>query len=347
MRINNFIIGRNSSPYVIAELSGNHNGSLQRALSLIDAAAEAGADAVKLQTYSADTMTIDCERPDFVIDEGLWSGYKLYDLYKEAATPLDWHKPLFERAAHRNLTIFSTPFDESGVEFLERLGAPAYKIASFEICDLPLIACAASTGKPLILSTGMASEDEVAEALETAISAGANGVALLHCVSSYPTDIKQINIRRLRSLYERFKVPVGLSDHTMGSLAAVTSVALGAVIIEKHFTLSRLDKGPDSAFSMEPDEFKRMCTEVKDAWSALGTGDLKHQGSDEKNLIFRRSLYFVKDLPKGHILKESDIRRIRPGYGIAPKYFDEIIGMKLSESVSFGTPVTWGKITHG
>lgn len=341
MEINKKTINRNSKPYIIAELSANHNGSLDKALKSLDIAKSCGVDAVKLQTYSADTMTINSEKPDFIVKGGLWDGFKLYDLYKWAQTPFEWHSSIFEHAKKIGLTIFSTPFDESAVDLLEDLGTPAYKIASFEIVDLPLIRYVAKKGKPMIISTGMASENEIQDAVETAKSSGCENLILLHCISSYPTPIEQSNLRQIPNLERRFNTLVGLSDHTMGTEASVAAVALGAVIIEKHFTLNRKDKGPDSEFSLEPDELRRLCIETENAWLALGKSGFDRQEAEEGNKIFRRSIYFVRDLEKGHTIQSSDIKRIRPGKGLAPKYFDEIIGKKLTKSVERGTPVSW------
>lgn len=339
--INGRTIGPQHRPFVIAELSANHNGSLERALATIDAAHGCGADAIKLQTYTADTITIDCDAPDFMVKGGLWDGYKLYDLYKWAQTPFEWHQTMFEHARRRGITVFSTPFDESAVDLLESLGAPAYKIASFEAVDLPLIRYVARTGKPMIVSTGMASEEEIAEAVATARDAGCKELALLHCISSYPAPIEQANLRQMPELARRFGTVPGLSDHTLGTTAAVTAVALGACLIEKHFTLSRADKGPDSEFSLEPDELRRLCTDTRDAWLALGTAGFARQPAEAGSKVFRRSVYFVRDLPVGAIIGPEDIRRIRPGMGLAPKHFDRIVGCRLKQAVTRGTATAW------
>ncbi len=343
LSIDNRTIGPDSPPYVIAELSANHNGSLNRALETIEAAKECGADAVKLQTYSADTMTIDCDSPDFVIKGGLWDGYRLYDLYKWAQTPFEWHQALFEHAKKCGITVFSTPFDESAVELLENLNAPAYKIASFEVLDLPLIRKVASTGKPIIMSTGMSSEQEIDEAASAAYQAGCKELILLHCISSYPTPLDQAHLRQIPALANRFGATVGLSDHTLGTTAAITAVALGACVIEKHFTLSRLDKGPDSEFSLEPSELKQLCQDVKAAWSALGSPAFSRSVVEEANKQFRRSIYYVKDLPAGAIVGPHDIRRIRPGMGLPPKHFDQIVGQRLNRAVKAGTATNWNQ----
>lgn len=332
-------IGYGYSPYIIAELSANHNGSLSRALESIQAAKDAGASAVKIQTYTADTITINSDRPEFIIKGGLWDGYKLYDLYKWAETPYEWHAEMFAFAASIGITIFSTPFDKTAVDLLESLNTPAYKIASFELIDIPLIRHVASTGKPMIMSTGMASEDEIDEAVQTARDSGCEDIVLLHCISSYPAPLSSANLSKLSLMRERFGVQVGLSDHTLGTTASVAAVALGATVIEKHFTLSRADKGPDCEFSLEPTELKQLCDEAYGAWSAIGTPTFQRAEEEKSSLIFRRSLYFVKDLPAGHIISESDVRSIRPGFGLAPKYVSRVCGRTLTASVSFGQPV--------
>jgi pseudaminic acid synthase len=334
-------IGPDHPPFIIAELSANHNGSLDRALETIDAAQKCGADAIKLQTYTPDTMTIDSDQPEFLIKGGLWDGYKLYDLYKWAHTPYEWHQAMFEHARNLGLTVFSTPFDETAVDLLESLHTPAYKVASFELLDLPLIRYMAKTGKPMIMSTGMASEAEIADAVSAAREAGCNDLVLLHCISSYPAPIEQANLRRISTIAERFDVVPGLSDHTLGTTAAVSSIALGACVIEKHFTLSRADGGPDSAFSLEPVEFKRLCTDARDAWHALGEGSFDKQSAEVANLVFRRSIYFVRDLPAGSLISESDIRRIRPGMGLPPKHFESLVGRRLRVDVTRGTATRW------
>lgn len=334
-------IGSDQPPYIIAELSANHNGSLERALQIIDAAHHAGADAIKLQTYTADTMTIDCDREDFMIEGGLWDGYKLYDLYRWAETPFEWHQVMFAHARKLGITVLSTPFDESAVDLLQQLDAPAYKIASFENTDLPLIRYVAETGKPMIMSTGMASEDEIAEAVDAARTAGCKELVLLHCISSYPAPIDQANLRQLSELGRRFDVVAGLSDHTLGTTASVSAIALGACVIEKHFTLSRADKGPDSEFSIEPDELKRLCQDAHDAWQALGRVGYDRQAAEAGSKVFRRSIYFVRDLPAGSVIGPEDIRRIRPGMGLAPKYFDDLLGKTLKVDVQRGTPTSW------
>ena len=339
--INGRKIGFEHPPYIIAELSANHNGDIQRALETIKSAYESGADAIKIQTYTADTMTINSDRPEFKITGGLWDGYTLYDLYKWAETPFEWHKEIFDYATSLGITIFSTPFDETAVDLLESLDTPAYKIASFEATDLPLIRYVAKTGKPMIMSTGMCSEQEIEEAVTAAQEAGCKNLILLHCISSYPAPMEQANLAQMPILAKRFNSLPGLSDHTLGTTVSVAAVALGACVIEKHFTLSREDKGPDSEFSIEPTELKRLCQDAYDAWSAIGKPSYARQQAEEGNKHFRRSIYFINDLPAGSIITEADIRRIRPGFGLAPKYFDEIVGRKLKVSVTHGTPTSW------
>lgn len=337
IRIGSLEVGSHCPPLIVAEVSANHNGSLDRALATITAAKQCGADAVKIQTYTADTMTIDCDLPDFVIKGGLWNGYKLYDLYKWAQTPYEWHKPLFEHAKKEGITLFSTPFDETAVDLLESLNAPAYKIASFELTDLPLIEYVAKTGKPIILSTGMASELEIQEAITAARDAGCKELVLLHCISSYPTPIEQAHLRQIPALAEKFKVPVGLSDHTLGTTASVAAVALGACVIEKHFTLSRADQGPDCEFSLEPEELKRLCEEVKAAWLALGSVGFGREAAEENSKVFRRSLYIVEDVKKGEKLIAKNLKRIRPGMGLAAKYINTALGKTVNKDIKKGT----------
>jgi len=340
-------IGPDHPPYIIAELSANHNGDIKRAFATIQAAKKCGANAIKIQTYTADTMTIDCNNPEFLIKGGLWDGYKLYDLYKWAETPYEWHKDLFEYAKKQNITIFSTPFDESAVDLLESLNSPAYKIASFELLDLPLLRYIASTGKPMIMSTGMASREEIEEAVTTVHDEGCTDLVLLHCISSYPAPIEKSNLKQIRELENTFNVLAGLSDHTLGTTIAITAVAMGACVIEKHFTLNRKDKGPDSDFSIEPDELSFLCKSAEEAWTALGKPGFKRPDDEEGNKMLRRSIYFVKDLPMGSLVTKADIRRIRPGLGLPPKYYDELIGKKLAIDVSKGTPTNWNQFSEG
>jgi pseudaminic acid synthase len=332
-------IGREHAPYVIAELSGNHNGDIKRALALIDAANAAGADAVKLQTYTADTITLDHDGPGFVIKGGLWDGRRLHELYREASTPWDWHAELFAHAKKVGIACFSSPFDSTAIEFLEKLDAPAYKIASFEIIDIPLIRLAARTGKPLIISTGMASPEEISEALD---AAGASaGVTLLHCISAYPAPAEEANLARIPALAKQFGCLIGLSDHTLGTDVAVAAVALGATIIEKHITLRRADGGPDAAFSLEPEEFAALVKGVRTAHAAIGRADYGRAASEETNVVFRRSLYAVKDIAAGDKITEENVRSIRPGYGLAPKHLPEIIGRKAKRGITRGTPISY------
>ena len=331
-------IGPEHPPLVIAELSGNHNGRLERALALIDAAAAAGADAVKLQTYTADTITLDHCGPGFVIESGLWAGRTLHDLYSEAFTPFEWHEALFAHARARGLICFSSPFDETAVALLEQLDAPAFKIASFEAVDLPLIRRAARSGRPLIISTGMTSPREVAEAVETARAAGAP-VALLHCVSAYPARYADANLRMIPRLAEDHGCACGLSDHTPGTSAAVAAVALGASIIEKHVTLARVDGGPDAAFSLEPDELSRLVQDCLSAWEALGEADYRRSEEEAVNRQFRRSLYVVRPVAKGAEITGEDVRSIRPGYGLEPKRLDEVLGRRASRDLERGEPL--------
>ena len=343
-KINQQVISLSNEPYIIAELSANHNGSLERAKLLIKSAKESGAHAVKFQTYSAETMTINCDKPDFIIKGGLWDGYKLFDLYGEATTPYKWHKELFSYADEIGIDCFSTPFDETAVELLEELKAPAYKIASFELTDLPLIKLVAKTGKPLLMSTGMATEDEISEAVQTALNFGASALLLFHCISSYPAPIDQSNLRKITNLRARFGIEVGLSDHTLGTTAAIASIALGASAIEKHFTLSRNEKGPDSEFSIEPRELVNLVNGTRDAWLSLGNGDFSRAKSENASLAFRRSIYFVSDLKAGQTITAQDIRRIRPGFGLPPKFYEDIIGKKVKRDVTIGDPVTFEKL---
>ncbi|MAF15381.1 MAG: pseudaminic acid synthase [Marinomonas sp.] len=337
-------IGPNHPPYIIAELSANHNGSLDNALQLIEIAKNAGADAVKLQTYTADTLTIDCDKEDFQIRGGLWDGNTLYNLYQQAYTPWEWHQALFEKAKELELTIFSSPFDHTAIELLEELGTPAYKIASFEAIDLPLVEAAARTGKPLIISTGMANEAEIQEAIDTARNAGCTELAILHCVSGYPSPAEQYNLRTIQDMQKRFNCCVGLSDHTIDNVTAVTSVAMGAAIIEKHFTLDRSGGGPDDSFSLEPGDLKALCRETKVAWQALGKVNYDLTEAEKGNLVFRRSLYAVKDIKAGEKITADNVKSIRPGYGLAPKFLPEILGKSAKEDIERGTPIVLEKI---
>ena len=337
-------IGPDHPPYIIAELSANHNGKLSKAMELIEAAAATGADAIKIQTYTPDTMTIPHDGEEFQIKGGLWDGYQLHQLYKEAYTPYEWHAQMFAKAREIGITIFSTPFDETAVDLLAGLDAPAYKIASFEVIDLPLIKYVAKRGKPMIISTGMANLGEIQGAVETARSNGAGGLALLHCTSSYPAPIEQANVRTVSHLGQAFGVVSGLSDHASGSAACVASTALGGSIIEKHFTISRADGGPDAAFSLEPDEFKKLVDDCKSAWSALGSVGYSLAESERANTRFRRSIYAVKPIKAGQPLTAENVRAIRPGFGLPPKHMPEIIGRTAARDIAYGEPLTWSAI---
>jgi pseudaminic acid synthase len=345
--IDNKKISETDKPYIIAELSANHNGSLDRAKLSIKVAKECGVDAVKIQTYNADTMTIDCDKNDFIVKGGLWNGYKLYDLYYVAHTPFEWHSELFRYAKEIGITLFSTPFDETAVDLLESLNTPAYKIASFELTDLPLISYVAKKGKPMLMSTGMATENEISEALETARSGGCDSLLLFHCISSYPAPIEQANLKQILNLKKAFGVSIGLSDHTMGNTAAIASIALGACAIEKHFTISRDEIGPDSEFSAEPSELKDLVKDTKNAWAALGNEGFDRPKVELGSQIFRRSIYFVNEIKSGEKIKGSDIRRIRPGFGLPPKHFDELVGKTLTKDVKRGDAVGWDMILGG
>ncbi|WP_306168715.1 pseudaminic acid synthase [Halomonas sp. MMSF_3323] len=332
-------IGPAQPPYIIAELSANHNGSIDTALKIIEEAKRSGADAIKLQTYRPDTITLNSDLPDFQITDGLWKGRTLYELYEWAHTPWEWHRTLFERARELGITIFSSPFDTTAVDLLEDLGAPAYKIASFEAVDLPLIEYVARTGKPMIISTGMADCDEIQEAVDAARGAGCQQLAILQCVSGYPAPSEDYNLRTIPDMMERFGLVTGLSDHTLDNTTAIASVALGANLIEKHFTLDRNGGGPDDSFSLEPTELAALCRDTKVAWRALGKVDYGRKSSEQGNVKFRRSLYFVKDMKAGDVITEDSVKSVRPGYGAAPKNLMKLIGRELSRSVSKNTPV--------
>lgn len=334
-------IGRDHEPYVICELSGNHNGSLERALQLLEAAAATGADAIKIQTYTPDTITIDHDGPGFRIEGGLWDGRTLYDLYGEAQTPFEWHAALFAKAHELGVTLFSSPFDYSAVDLLDQLAAPAYKIASFEAVDLPLIAYVARKGKPMIISTGMSNLGEINDAVRTARDNGCEQLILLHCVSSYPAPDEQSNVRTVAHLGDAFGVVSGLSDHTFGSAVAVASIALGGRVVEKHFTLRRADGGPDAAFSLEPEEFTSLVTDCKRAWKALGRVSYDLQGCERGNLQFRRSLYVVRDVAEGEELSRENVRSIRPGFGLPPRHLPDVIGRRAARPLKRGEPLAW------
>ncbi len=338
--INGRILSNKNSPYIIAEISANHNGSVNRAKETIRIANEIGVDAVKIQSYTPETMTINSRKKDFLIKDGLWRGRTLYDLYSEAYTPFEWHEELFEYAQKKNITLFSTPFDETAVDLLETLDTPAYKIASFELVDLQLIKYVAEKKKPLLLSTGMASSKEITEAINVAKNNGAEQIGILHCISSYPTKISDANLLRIRELRQMFNLEIGLSDHTIGSTASLVATTLGASFIEKHFTLDKNDGGPDSAFSLDPKEMSKLVTECKNVFLSLGNLSGKRPKEEKKSEVFRRSLYFVKDLPKNSIISSVDVKRIRPGYGLSPKYLDNIIGKRVIKNVKKGDRVT-------
>ena len=339
-------IAADHAPYIIAELSANHNGRLETALRIIEQAKLAGADAVKLQTYTADTITLNCDSEEFQIRGGLWDGKSLYQLYQEAHMPWDWHAPLFEHARKLGITIFSSPFDTTAVDLLENLNAPAYKIASFEAVDLSLIKYAAATGKPMIISTGMADAEEIQAAIEAAREGGCKELAILHCVSGYPAPAADYNLRTLPDMAQRFGVVTGLSDHTLDNTTAIASVALGACIIEKHFTLNRNGGGPDDSFSLEPTELAALCRDSKTAWSALGRVDYGRKSSEQGNVQFRRSLYFVKALKAGDLITADAVRSVRPGFGLPPKMLEEIVGRRVLASVQYGQPVTLNVIAE-
>jgi len=336
------IVGAESAPFVIAEMSGNHNQSLERALEIVDAAVKSGAHALKIQTYTAETMTLDISEREFFISDSksLWKGSSLYELYEKAYTPWEWHKPIFDRARQHGMIAFSTPFDDTAVDFLEQLNVPCYKIASFENTDLPLIRRVAATGKPMIISTGMATFAELDETVEAAKSAGCKDLVLLKCTSTYPSTPDDSNILTIPEMRKRYGCEIGLSDHTMGIGVAVAAVALGATVIEKHFTLQRADGGVDSTFSMEPAEMAQLVVETERAWQAMGK---VHDGPTERekaSLVFRRSLYVVEDMKVGDTLTAKNLRAIRPGYGLAPKFYDDTIGKTVKRDVARGTPLS-------
>lgn len=338
-------VGAGCPPYIIAEMSGNHNGDIDRAIELLKAAKESGASAVKLQTYTADTITINHDSEEFMIRGGLWDGSKLYDLYEQAHTPWDWHNVLFAEAKKLDITIFSSPFDHTAVDFLESLNAPAYKIASFELIDLPLIRKVAVTGKPMIMSTGNANLAEIEEAVAAAKGAGATDIVLLHCTSGYPTPASQANISTMAVMRDAFGVEVGLSDHTMDIGVSVAAVTLGACVIEKHFTLARADGGPDSAFSLEKEELKSLVVNCNMAFEALGSPNFISTEAELKTKCHRRSLYVVKDIKKGDAFTEEHVRSIRPGNGILPKYLDIVLGSKATQDLTFGKPLQFSDFT--
>ncbi|ACC79436.1 pseudaminic acid synthase [Nostoc punctiforme] len=336
-------IGQNHPPFIVAEMSGNHNQSLEHALEIVEAAAKAGVNALKIQTYTADTMTLDINEGEFYINnpDSLWHGNSLYQLYQQAYTPWEWHKPIFDRCKELGIIGFSTPFDASAVDFLESLEVPFYKIASFENTDFPLIRKVASTRKPMIISTGMATVAELDETVITAREAGCQDLILLKCTSTYPATPENSNLLTIPHLHDLFNVQVGLSDHTMGIGVAVVSVALGATFIEKHFTLRRVDGGVDSAFSMEPEEMQQLVIESERAWQALGNIKYGATEAEKESLVFRRSLYIAKDMKAGDIFTSENLRAVRPGLGLSPKYYDTILGKKIKQDAKIGTPISW------
>ena len=339
IQIDGRTIGVDQPPYVIAEMSANHNGNLDAALRIIGEAKKAGASAIKLQTYRPDTITIDSDLPDFQLTKGPWAGRTLYDLYDWAHTPWEWHKVLFEHARAQEITVFSSPFDTTAIDLLEDLNTPAYKIASFEAVDLPLIKYAASTGKPLIISTGIANAQEIEEAIEAAREGGCVELAILHCVSGYPAPAEDYNLRTLVNMQERFDLPTGLSDHTLDNTTAIASVALGACIIEKHFTLDRSGGGPDDSFSLEPAGMRELCRGAFTAWSALGCVHYDRKSSEQVNSQFRRSLYFVENIKAGEKITSAHVKSIRPGFGMEPKHLPNVLGKTAAKDVVRGTPV--------
>jgi len=334
-------IGNGYAPYIIAEMSANHNGDFSAALRIIEEAKRAGADAIKIQTYRPDTITLKSDLPDFQITDGPWAGRTLYELYEWAHTPWDWHQPLFEHARKLGVTIFSSPFDNTAVDLLEDLNTPAYKIASFEAVDLPLIKYVASTGKPMIISTGMADAEEIQEAIDAAREGGCKELAILHCVSGYPAPAQDYNLRTIPDMIGRFGLVTGLSDHTLDNTTAIASVAMGGSIIEKHFTLDRNGGGPDDNFSLEPPELAALCRDSKTAWAALGKVDYGRKSSEQGNVKFRRSLYFVKDLKAGDVITSDAVRSVRPGFGLPPKAIEEIIGKKVNSDIKASTRVEY------
>ncbi|MEW4981712.1 MAG: pseudaminic acid synthase [Cycloclasticus sp.] len=341
IKISGRTISSDTPPYIIAEMSANHNGDINNAFKIIEMAKSSGADAVKLQTYKPDTITFDSREPEFMIEGGLWDGQSLYELYQGAYMPWDWHKPLFDYAAKLGITIFSSPFDNTAVDLLEDLNTPAYKIASFEAVDLPLIKYVASTGKPMIISTGMADVEEIAEAIQAAKDGGCKELAILHCVSGYPAPAEDYNLKTMADMQQRFGLVTGLSDHTLDNTTAITSVALGASIIEKHVTLDRSAGGPDDSFSLEASELTALCNGAKTAWQALGKIDYGRKSSEEGNVKFRRSLYFVKDMKAGEVITKEHVKSIRPGFGLAPKFYESLLGQTVNENIQQGTAVSW------
>lgn len=333
-------------PYIVAELSANHNGSLEIAKKIIDESVKAGADAVKIQTFRPDTITLDCDDDQFLITGGLWDGRRLYDLYDEAHLPWEWHSPLFRHAERSGISIFSTPFDNTAVDLLEDLNCPAYKIASFEAVDLPLIRYVASTGKPMIISTGIVDAEEIEEAVTAAREAGCNELAILHCVSSYPAQPEDYNLLTIRDMLDRFGLVTGLSDHTLGNTIAIGSVMFGASIIEKHITLDRAGSGLDDSFSTEPTEFASLCRDTRTAWRAMGRVNYDKKLSEKNSVLFKRSLYFVRDMRRGDQIDGDCVRSVRPGDGLAPKHLDKLIGRKVNKDIRIFSPVSWSDVVE-
>lgn len=340
MKLENIEISNSSPVFIIAELSANHNGSLETAIETIKAAKRAGADCIKLQTYTADTMTIDCDKDDFMIKGTIWDGAKLHNLYNKAFTPWEWHSKLFDEAKKQGLICFSSPFDKTAVDFLEEIDVPAYKIASFEITDIPLIEYVALKGKPIIISTGIATNEDIELALDACRRMGNNDIALLKCTSSYPAPVEEANMCMVKDLAERYNVISGLSDHTIGSIVPVVATCYGAKIIEKHFILDRAIGGPDASFSMNEEEFTNMVKSIRDAEKAIGSIDYSLTEKQIKGKDFSRSLYVVKDVKKGDIISEDNIRSIRPGFGLHPKYLSKLLGKKFNKDFEKGTPIT-------
>jgi N-acetylneuraminate synthase len=345
IRIAGRSISESDPPYVIAEVSANHNGSLDTALALISRAKAAGADAVKIQTYRADTMTLDADGEEFRIQGGLWNGRRLFDLYEEAHTPWEWHAAMFDHARSIGITLFSTPFDSTAVDLLEALGAPAYKIASFEATDLALIRKVASTGKPIIISTGLADEREIGEAISAAREGGCEQIAILHCISAYPADPGEYDLRTIPDMQRRFGLATGLSDHTIDNTTAIAAVALGACIVEKHFTLDRGGGGPDDSFSLEPDQLADLCKGLLTAWKSLGKASYQMRSGERANIKFRRSLYVSRDVLKGATVDATNVRAVRPGFGLACKHIDDVMGLTFTRDVAFATPLGWDMIS--
>ncbi len=340
IKIKNRIISEDHPPYIIAELSANHNGDIENAFEIIKLAKEMGADAVKLQTYLPDTITLNCDTDDFQIHGGLWEGKTLYQLYNDAHTPWEWHQPLFDLAKRIGITIFSSPFDNTAVDLLEDLNTPAYKIASFEAVDLSLIKYVASTKKPMIISTGMADAEEIKEAIEAARDGGCRELAILHCVSGYPAPSEDYNLHTITDMKNRFDLVTGLSDHTIDNTTAITSIALGASIIEKHVTINRNGGGPDDSFSLEPKELKQLCDDSKVAWNSLGKIDYGRKSSENDNIKFRRSLYFIKDMKAGELITSDCIKSVRPGFGLSPKFYNYLINKRITLDIKKNTPTT-------